>query len=164
MKIISIFLILIFSLQNTSADIGDSIAKIFFQKKVDQIYNKALACPNLEIDAKANMNVNDWIKIQPELPNWRILSDIEAVAKEARQYAKAINGNDKVRHCLAGCFIAKKLDYKSAALVGWLKELQDASDCSLKTTFEKADYDATIKGAVGSVSGKECESFCKRKN
>lgn len=150
------------TVQPSFADFGDGIAKVIFQKKVDQIYEKALACNPLEKDPKSSMDVTDWIKIQPDLPSWQMLAEIETTAKEARNYARSKGGNDKILHCLAGCYVAKKLDYPSAVLVGWFKELSDASDCSKKTSFEKRDYEATIVGARGGRSGKECESFCKK--
>jgi hypothetical protein len=91
-----------------------------------------------------------------------MLASVEETAKEARTYAQSISGNDKIRHCLAGCFIAKKLDYKSAVLVGWMKELQDSSDCSKNTSFEKKDYEATIIGAKAAGANKLCDAFCKK--
>lgn len=145
------------------AGFADDIAKSIFQKKVDQLYASALSCKPLETDPKSKLDVKDWIKIQPALPEWQYLADIEATANEARKYAKSIGGKDKVLHCLAGCFIAKKLDYTSGVLVGWMKELSDASDCSKKTTFEKKDYDVTVLGARASVSEKKCDQLCKIK-
>ena len=152
--------VLIFS-TNSFADLGDGFAKIIFQKKVDQLYEKALLCSPLEIDPKSSLDVNDWIKIQPLLPPWGMLTQIEEVAEESRRYARSVKGNDKRLHCLAGCFIARKLDYKSAVLVGWLKELRDASDCSKKTSFEKKDYDATLEGARAYDSKEDCEIICQ---
>jgi hypothetical protein len=146
----------------TFADFGDGIAKMIFEKKVDQIYQKALLCSPMEKDHKASLDVTDWIKIQPALPSWQMLADIETVAKEARKYAQEKSSNDKIRHCFAGCYVANKLDYKSAVLVGWFKELVDTSDCSKTTSFEKRDYDATIKGARAGSQDKDCESFCKK--
>lgn len=74
---------------------------------------------------------------------------------------KKKHGSDKVLHCFAGCYISKKLDLKSALMVGWLKELSDASDCSPSTHFEQSDYFAT---AAGAIAGKKnsCDSFCSR--
>lgn len=155
-------LLVLIAPQPSFADFGDGIAKIIFQKKVDQTYEKALSCTPLEKDPKSSMDATDWIKIQPILPSWQMLAEIETTANEARNYAQKKSGNDKIRHCLAGCYVAKKLDYTSAVLVGWFKELSDSSDCSKNTNFEKKDYDATIAGARGGRSGKECETFCKR--
>lgn len=121
-----------------------------------------MACDPLERDTKSSMDVSDWIKIQPPLPSWQMLAEIEKVATESRNYAREIGGNDKVLHCLAGCYIAKKLDYDSAVLVGWYKELTDASDCSKKTSFEKKDYLATILGAQIGKANKDCKRFCKK--
>ncbi len=163
MKKFFLFTCLTLVAQPALADFADSIAKVIFQKKVDQTYEKAILCSPLERDAKSSMDVNDWIKIQPPLPSWQLLADIEQTAKEARDYARSKGGNDKILHCLAGCFVANKLDYKSAVLVGWYKELSDASDCSKNTSFEKKDYDATIKGARAGRDGLKCESFCKKK-
>lgn len=146
-----------------SADFANDIAKSIFQKKVEQLYTNSLSCNPLEIDLKSKMNAKDWIKTQPPLPEWQILADIETTANEGRKYARSIGGNDKILHCLAGCFIAKKLDYKSAVLVGWMKELSDASDCSKKTSFEKKDYEVTVLGArAGSASDKQCDELCRK--
>lgn len=147
---------------NSYADFGDSIARAFFQKKVEQLYEKAKLCSPLEKDSKSSMDVNDWIKIQPPLPSWQMLPDLEKTAMDARTYARSIGGNDKKLHCLAGCYIAQKLDYKSAVMVGWYKELTDASDCSKKTSFEKKDYEATVVGARLGSSDSRCESLCKK--
>lgn len=151
----------LFSANAAYADFADSIAKVIFQKKVDQVYEKALQCDPLEKDPKSSLDVSDWIKMQPPLPSWQMLAEIEKAAGEARNYAQPKSSNDKMRHCLAGCYIAQKLDYPSAVLVGWFKELQDASDCSKKTSFEKKDYDATMLGAKGGKSGKSCDIYCK---
>ncbi len=155
-------LLFIFTHQPAHADFGDSIAKALFQKKVDQVYEKALQCEPLEKDHKSSMDVTDWRKVQPKLPPWHMLTDLEKTATDARTYARSIGGNDKVLHCLAGCYIAKKLDYSSAVLVGWYKELSDASDCSIKTSFEKKDFDATVIGAKLASVDKRCEKLCKR--
>jgi hypothetical protein len=144
------------------AGFADDIAKGMFQKKVDEIYSKAISCNPLEVDSKFKINVQDWVKSQPPLPEWQMLLDIEETSKEARKYAKRKSSNDKVQHCLAGCFIAKKLDFKSAVLVGWMKELSDASDCSKKTNFEKNDYLATVFGAKSASFEKECDKSCKK--
>jgi hypothetical protein len=144
------------------ADFGNEIAKMIFEKKVEQVYQKSLLCSPLEKDPKSSMDVRDWIKIQPTLPSWQMLADIETVAREARSFAQKKSGNDKIRHCFAGCYVAKKLDFKSAVLVGWFKELSDASDCSKKTSFEKKDYEATILGARAGRDDKVCESVCKK--
>nr|BDT27475.1 hypothetical protein BHI3_09410 [Bacteriovorax sp. HI3] len=158
----SLFLLFILSSTSSHADFGDSIAKAFFQKKVEHVYEKALQCDPLEKDPKSGMDAKDWIKIQPTLPGWQMLAEIEKVANEANSFARSKKTNDKIRHCLAGCYIAQKLDYQSAVLVGWYKELQDASDCSKNTSFEKKDYEATIFGARGADSEKGCERFCKK--
>lgn len=158
----SLLLLVALITQPAFANFADDIAQNIFQKKVDQLYTKALACDPLETDPKSSMTVKNWIKIQPPLPEWPMLADIETTANESRKYARSIGGNDKVLHCLAGCFIAKKLDYKSAVLVGWMKELSDASDCSKKTSFEKKDYEATIVGARAGDANKECDKFCKK--
>lgn len=155
-------LLLLICTQSAFAGFADEIAKGIFQKKVDQLEALALACNPLETDTKSSMNVKDWMKTQPPLPEWTMLADIENTANEARKYARSIGGKDKILHCLAGCFIAKKLDYPSAVLVGWMKELQDASDCSKKTSFEKNDYDATVIGAKLAAFDKTCDKLCKK--
>ena len=162
MKKILMALTIVISSEVAFADFGDKIAKALFQKKVDQTYSKALMCDPLEKDSIFSINVNDWMKIKPATPSWQLLVDIEKTAMEARDYAKKKSGNDKVRHCLAGCYVALKLDYASAVLIGWFKELSDASDCSKNTSFEKKDYEATVKGARYGRDGKECVKSCKK--
>lgn len=161
MRLILIPLIFIIT-QSASAGFADDIAKSIFQKKVDQLYLSALSCRPLEDDPKSKIDVKSWIKLQPPLPEWPFLVDIETTAIEARKYARSIGGSDKVLHCLAGCFITKKLDYTSAVLVGWMKELSDVSDCSIKTSFEKKDYDATVLGAKAGESVRTCNEICKK--
>lgn len=160
-KILLLVTPLLISVGLAWADLGDEFAKMMFQQKVDELYQKALTCNPLEKDTKSSTTVNDWPKLQPPLPNWKLLTELEKTANEARLYARSIGGNDKKLHCLAGCFVAKKLDYKSAVLIGWLKELSDASDCSKSTSFEKRDYEATIWGAKAIDSQKPCEIYCK---
>lgn len=161
-KIFLCFFIAFTTIPSAFSGLGDELAKAFFQKKVDELYQKALQCSPLEKDTKFKIDVRDWIKIQPPLPEWQKLTAIEDTAKAGRDYARSIGGKDKVLHCLAGCYIAKKLDYTSAVLVGWYKELADSSDCSNKTSFEKKDYDATVIGARAGEEGKECDRFCKK--
>jgi len=160
-KFLLLFLLLI-SIGLAWADLGDDFAKIMFQQKVDELYQKALSCSPQEKDSKTSTTIEDWMKIQPPLPNWKRLAELEKTANEARLYARSIGGNDKKLHCLAGCYVAKKLDYPSAVLIGWLKELSDASDCSKSTSFEKRDYEATVWGAKAIDSQKTCESYCKK--
>lgn len=145
------------------ANFTDKIAKVFFDQKVSELHTKALSCNPIEKDPKTSLTASEWIKIQPPLPNWKMLTEIENTAKEASRYARSVGGNDKRLHCLVGCYVAKKLDYKSAVLAGWFKELQDASDCSKNTSFEKKDYEATVKGAQALHSQKTCDIFCKKK-
>lgn len=161
-KILLLILILIISIGLAWADLGDDLAKMMFQQKVDELYQKALSCNPVEKDSKTSTTIKDWMKIQPPLPNWKRLAELEKTAHEARQYARSIGGNDKKLHCLAGCHVAKKLDYPSAVLIGWLKELSDASDCSKSTSFERRDYEATVWGAKAIDSKKTCENYCKK--
>jgi hypothetical protein len=165
-KLLFIILILISSQAfagSVTDDILNTAVKAITRKEIRMLYNKALACNPLEYDAKSNINVTDWIKLTPELPDWKMLKEIPATANAAKDYAQKKSGTDKVLHCFAGCFIAKKLDYTSAVLTGWLKELNDAGDCSASTHFEKFDYDATTAGAIiGNLPNRTCESFCQR--
>lgn len=155
-------LIILLPIHHAHAGIADELAGSFFQKKVDELKASALTCRPLETDVKTKLTVNEWMKLKPELPSWQMLANIEETAGEARTFAQKAGGNDKVRHCIAGCFIAQKQDYKSAALVGWMKELQDASDCSKNTSFEKRDFEATVIGAKAAEKNKSCESYCKK--
>jgi hypothetical protein len=90
-----------------------------------------------------------------------MLKKMQSVAFEAKEYAGKHFGRDKIKHCFAGCFIRKKLDLKSAVMVGWLKELVDTSDCNQDSRFEEEDYYATVAGAIGGEST-TCENFCHR--
>lgn len=161
MKIFFFLFVILLSTRPAFANLADNIAQIMFSQKIEQLHEKALTCEPLEKDPLTGLNVSDWLKIQPPLPKWQMLTKIESTAKEAITYARSISGSDKRLHCLAGCFVARKLDYNSAVLVGWLKELSDGSDCSKKTSFEKRDYEATVKGAQAVHSKKTCERFCK---
>lgn len=162
MKNFFVFILIITSTQSFAAVGPLGAVKQMFQQKVSALYNKALMCSPLEEDPKSALNVTDWIKLEPAIPHWWMLSRIQTTAKEASAYATKKGGSDKVLHCFAGCFIAKKLDYTSAVMVGWLKELSDSSDCHDSTHFEKNDYEATIAGALIGSKPKSCESFCER--
>ena len=159
-------MILLFALVLSSAAMADSLpnvmAKKAFQSKVMGLYNKALTCTPLEYDSKTLLNVTDWLKLEPEIPNWTKLAVLLSTAKKAQVYASSKKGSDKVIHCFAGCFISQKLGNTSAVMVGWLKELQDSSDCLESTHFEEADYLATQAGSLIGSTNKTCESFCQR--
>lgn len=167
-NLILTILITLVSFQSFAASpadsVGDGLARLLFQQKVNSLYKKALACNPLEEDPKSGLNITDWKKLQPPLPHWWMLRDIQATANAAKEYAKKQGGSDKVLHCFAGCYIAKKQDYTSAVMVGWLKELTDASDCSETTHFEKNDYEATVAGAHIGIRQMTCESFCARED
>jgi hypothetical protein len=145
-----------------SDSIGDVIAHLALARKVGKIYDKAISCTPLEMDKKYGINVTDWKEIEPEAPHWHMLDKFSSVAPEARDYALKKGGSDKVMHCFAGCYVARKLDLTSGIYLGWYKELVDASDCTTNTRFEKADYDATHAGAIIGSKGRECDSFCGR--
>ena len=130
--------------------------------KVTSIYKKALSCGTLELDEQNGDSVKDWIVMEPEIPDWRMLKQLKSVAFEARDYAQTKVAHDKVKHCFAGCFIRKKLDLKSAVMIGWLKELSDSSDCTIETKFEKGDYQATVAGAIAGKNIADCATFCQR--
>jgi hypothetical protein len=125
--------------------------------KINNYYNSALRCSPLETDG--NITVKDFVKIKPGFPGWKDLEKIESVANSAASQASTKSTNDKVQHCFAGCMIEKNLNYSSAVLVAFLKEMRDASDCSASTHFEMQDYYATVAGAE---AGKRttCDSFC----
>ena len=126
-----------------------------FNQMIKGTYNKALACSPLETDPATSLNVTDWMNYKLVIPNLSKLIQIQNVAKEAKAYAETKVASDKVQHCYAGCFVAKKLDYTSGVMVGWLKELKDSSDCDPQTHFELGDYYATI-GATANTF----DSFC----
>lgn len=165
-KIILVLATLLISAQafagGISDSIGDVIAHLALKRKVNTIYDKAISCTPLEVDSKNSIDITDWREMEPEAPHWQMLNQFSTVAPEARNYAIKKGGSDKVMHCFAGCFMAKKLDLASGIYLGWYKELVDASDCSTGTRFEKADYEATHAGAIIGSKGRECESFCAR--
>ena len=162
------FLLITFLLTgNTEAgnivdDTLNAAARKLFNQKVESIYKQALFCPQLEIDNANGKSAIEWMDMKPSIPDWRMLTEIQEVAYQARDYAAQKNGKDKVKHCFAGCFVRKKLDFKSAVMVGWLKELSDASDCTTNTHFEEADYLATVAGAIAGKNNYSCEKFCQR--
>ncbi len=161
-----ILLVCVFVSTQTHAGLGDAIgdviAHLALKRKVDKLYDKAISCNPLEVDHKYNINVTDWRVLEPEAPHWNMLNQFSTVAPQARDYAMKKGGKDKVIHCFAGCFSAKKLDLTSAIYLGWYKELMDASDCSLNSHFEKADDEATHAGAIIGSKGRDCDSFCAR--
>jgi len=160
-----LFSIVLFASNTEAGNIFDdtlnATAGKFFNQKVSEIYEKALQCRPLEIDMTTGETAREWMEIKPAIPDWRMLKDMQSVAYEARDYASGKRGRDKAKHCYAGCFITKKLDFKSAVMVGWLKELSDATDCTDQPRFEKADYLATVAGAIAGINH-PCESFCGR--
>lgn len=147
---------------NIFDDTLNATARTLFNKKVESIYNQALRCPQLETDEHNGNTAREWIEKKPAIPDWRMLKEIQEVAYQARDIAAPMMVTDKIKHCLAGCFIRKKLDFKSAVMVGWLKELSDTSDCTSETRFEEADYLATVAGAIVGKNKYKCESFCLR--
>jgi hypothetical protein len=148
--------------EGISDKIANAIARIALSRKVNGLYHKALACTPLEIDRKNNLNVTDWLPLEPEVPQWQMLNQFSLVAKEARDYALTKRGSDKVLHCYAGCYVSRKLDLASGIYIGWYKELVDASDCSVNSHFEKADFEATHAGAIIASKGIACEDFCSK--
>lgn len=140
----------------------NAAARKIFNQKIENIYKQALSCSELEIDISTGKSAQEWMDTKPSIPDWRMLKQIQKVAYQARDYAATKIGKDKVKHCFAGCFVRKKLDLKSGIMVGWLKELSDASDCTTKTRFEEADYSATVAGAITGGKNYKCEFFCQR--
>ena len=135
-------------------------SEIFFNAKVNTLYKKALGCSILEKDPESGITAKEWIKSKPQIPNWLSMTQFLIVAHKAHDYAEKQIGSDKVKHCFAGCFVRKNLNLKSAIMVGWLKELSDASDCDPETHFEKADYLATVAGAIAGKNH-HCKDFCQ---
>lgn len=135
----------------------------YAQERVNKYYSKALQCNPLESDPSTLKTVIDWMDLEPKLPDWKKLKDIQSVASAANKYASSVKASDKVKHCLAGCYIRQKLDLESAIYIGWVKELSDASDCITDTHFEVGDYYATSAGGVAGGS-MECQQFCQSKD
>ncbi len=166
MKTLALIILFTFSAQIYAESLpdmmADGLAHMALKRKVNQYYQLAIACTPLEVDNKSGLNVTDWQQVEPVAPHWKMLKKFNATAIEARDYALAKHASDKVLHCLAGCFVATKLDYISGVYLGWFKELLDASDCKVNTHFEKADYEATQAGAIIGSAKNSCESFCLR--
>jgi hypothetical protein len=139
----------------------NSAAQSAFNQKVSELYKKALACNPRETDYMTGKTIVEFMPKKPTIPYYTMLSKLESVANAANTYAKAQSGSDKVKHCFAGCYVRQKLDKNSGVMTGWLKELQDASDCSLSTHFEEGDYYATAAGAIA-AGYTTCENFCHR--
>ena len=164
----SFFLFLIINVNSYAGDVFDRIANYaaqnVFNLKVSGIYNKALACEQLEIDPVNGKTAREWMEMEPQIPDWKRLEKISQIAYEAKIYAEAKTGSDKIKHCFGGCFIRKNLDLKSAMMTGWLKELLDSSDCSPSTHFEESDYYATVGGGIAAEFIVNCEDFCQRED
>lgn len=160
MLLFLILALLVSANANANANTG-GIFDNLFNYKVSLIYKKAMRCQPLEIDIATGKSAREWMEEKPAIPDFKMLNQFLDIGPKARDYAQSKIGSDKVKHCFAGCFIRKKLDLKSAIMIGWLKELTDSSDCSENTHFEEADYLATIAGAI---AGKKntCERFCQR--
>lgn len=140
--------------------LGNQVAHRALDIKIHGLYKKAISCDKPEKDNWVDAKV--WMKYKPPYPNWKMLNKLVQIAPESVSYAQKWSEYDKAQHCFAGCFIRQKTDYTSAVLVGWLKELNDASDCSPRSSrFEVDDYLATVAGAVaGGIV--PCEHFCRK--
>lgn len=138
----------------------DQIAHHKVDNKINDLYSKALSCRPLERDG--NYTVVEWMKYKPAYPNWQNLAKLAKVAPRANRDAENASNYDKAKHCYAGCFIRKATSHNSAALIGWMKELKDASDCNtIASRFEVQDYLATLAGSLaGGVT--DCHSFCSQ--
>lgn len=138
----------------------DQMAHHKVDGKINDLYSKALSCRPLEKDG--NYTVVEWMKYKPTYPNWKNLAKLVRVAPRADREAERASNYDKAKHCFAGCFIRKATSHNSAALIGWIKELKDASDCNpLASRFEVEDYLATLAGSLaGGVT--DCYTFCSQ--
>ncbi len=126
--------------------------------KIKSLYDKALRCSPFENDN--GKTVHSLMKMKPGFPDWKKLEKLESTANDAKDVAEQRTKSDKARHCYVGCIVRRKLGYSSAVLVGFLKELKDASDCKASTHFEFGDYDATIAGAKVGKYVDNCRDFC----
>ncbi len=141
-------------------DLGNRYAHTQIDRRVKELHRKALTCNPLETDHESMMDVRDWMNIRPVNIDWRAADRLTPILNEAKAYAATKPGTDKNQHCYAGCFIRKKIDFKTAQLSAWLKELSDSSDCNPNSHFEKADYESTVAGAVAGTADKDCDLFC----
>ncbi len=114
----------------------------------------------LEITEK---QMEEWMKIQPELPSFAHLIKAKKIIDAESKYALKL-GNDKTAHCYLGCRISESVNFETAKFTAWQKEYNDATDCNSKTKFEVADYGATIKGAERSFTktANKCATYCKQ--
>ncbi|MBC7420975.1 MAG: hypothetical protein H7328_09630 [Bdellovibrio sp.] len=114
----------------------------------------------------------EWMDKEPSMPSLSFLIKAKKLIDAKRSYSLSLGG-DKRAHCYLGCIISAEVDFETANFVAWQKEFSDATDCTPKTHFEIADYDATIKGAIkGAIKGSEkslipktknlCADFCKK--
>ncbi len=141
----------------------DSGLNTYAHKKLDAQINAFLAsanaCSPREMDGP--FDANFFMTQKPGFPGWQDLEKLKNSSQSITDRGISFSTYDKVRHCYVGCTIRKEIGYGAAVLAAWLKELQDASDCSSSTHFELADRDATVGGAI--AGGKtSCESFCGR--
>ncbi len=67
---------------------------------------------------------------------------------------------DKVKHCYMGCRISAEIDLPAAKYVAWSKEMDDITDCKIKSHFEIKDYEATVDGAQNPGRPQVCEKYC----
>lgn len=107
---------------------------------------------------------DEWSEIRPDHPGIVNAAKGLAAALRAR---RAFEGdsedhNDKWQHCLLGAEIGSSVSFEAASFTAWLKEFQDLTDGRPSTGFDEVDYEATLDGALQSVSEKceDCAEVC----
>lgn len=106
----------------------------------------------------------DWSRQEPPPANPFFLMKAYGIYNREKAVSLSL-GNDKTAHCYLGCRISMDVNLKTAIYVGWLKEQRDITDCNRSSSFETADYDATVHGAEMGTSlrsAEECQRACKQ--
>ncbi len=71
--------------------------------------------------------------------------------------------NDKYKHCITSCNIAKKCGIDISLLMGFAKEIKDLLDMDPNTYAEFADIVANMDGIACRFSSLSCEQCCCEK-
>ena len=108
----------------------------------------------------------EWDSRQRERPDTSEVIRAYSAALQLAQRASAEGDlrNDKWQHCMLGAGMALATDLKTAEYAGWSKERSDLADGRPDTSFEEADYEATVDGARLAVVEQlcyDCGNLCE---
>lgn len=110
-----------------------------------------------------NRDVEAWERTEPEeVPTTAALGAAYIIYRMARSEAEAL-GTDKTAHCFIGCRIARYVGPETANYVGWLKEMEDVTDCHGDTHFDPEDHVATHWGLSQVTLPESCQEICVAK-